>query len=413
MLKKLPNRNTTGKKTHWIALLENNPYPADARVRPHMEALAAAGYEVTVICQRRRGQPWYELINGVRVYRFLLPAYGNKAASYVMEFLHATFVMTLLTLWVWLRHGLDVLHVYNPPDSLFVAALLPKLAGKTIVFDLRDLSPELYVSKYEHSSRVLYGLLVWLERLTCRVADHIITTNETYRKIVIERDGIAPIKVSVVRQGPDLDRGYSPEPDPDVRARAKTIIAYLGSMAKEDGIDHLLQALQHLERRFGHQDWFCVFVGPGDDFKGLQCLASELGVVDRTWFTGYLPFESWVRVLAAADICVEPAPANPVNDISTTNKLMDYMALGKPSVGYGLSEQRVTGGEAALYAKSNDPVDMARQIALLIENPDLRTRMGAIGRRRIEEQLAWHHQKERLLTLCASLAPRSPAGQAD
>ena len=134
----------------------------------------------------------------------------------------------------------------------------------------------------------------------------------------------------------------------------------------------------------------------------------ELGVVDRTWFTGYLPFASWVRVLAAADICVEPAPANPVNNISTTNKLMDYMALGKPSVGYGLSEQRITAGEAALYATSNDPVDMARQIARLIENPELRTRMGAIGRRRIEEHLAWQHQKERLLTLCASLAHCSP-----
>ena len=399
--------NANGKKTHWVALVENHAYPADARVRPHIEALAAAGYDVTVISPRAKGQSRYEQVNGVQVYRFFLPAYGSGATSYLIEFLHATLVMTLITLWVWFRHGLDILHVYNPPDTLLIAALLPKLAGKTILFDLRDLSPELYVSKYEKHNPILYELLVWFERVTCRVANHVITTNETYRKIIIERDRLAPSQVSVVRQGPDLMRGYSVEPDADIRSRASIIIGYLGSMAKEDGIDHLLQALHHLDKHYGHQDWYCILIGPTDDLEGLQKLAHELGVQDRVCFTGYLRFEQWISLLSATDICIEPAPSNPVNNISTTNKLMDYMALGKPVIGYGLTEQRVTAGEAALYAKSNDPIDMAKQIAVLMENPELRAQMGALGRKRIEEQLAWQHQKERLLSICESLTEKN------
>lgn len=398
--------NVNGKKIHWVALVENHAYPADARVRPHLETLAAAGYDVSVISPRRKGQSKYEKVNGVQVYRFSLPAYGSKTTSYLMEFLHATFVMTLLTLWVWFRHGLDILHVFNPPDTLVIAALLPKLSGKTILFDLRDLSPELYMSKYEKHNKILYTLLVWFERITCRIANHVITTNETYRNIVIERDGLNPSRVSVVRQGPDLMRGYLVKPDADIRSRARFIIGYLGSMAKEDGIDHLLQALYHLDKEFNHQDWYCILIGPSDDLDGLQRLARELGILDRVLFTGYLRFEQWISCLSAADICIEPAPSNPVNDISTTNKLMDYMALGKPIVSYGLTEQRVTAGEASLYAKPNDPIDMAKQIAFLIENSELRAHLGVIGRERIEEHLALQHQQVRLLSICGSLAEK-------
>jgi glycosyltransferase involved in cell wall biosynthesis len=413
MLKKMSDLRSRRREINWVAIFENHPYPFDVRLRPHMEALAAAGYQVTVISMRGQGQSRHEVINGVRVYRFFLPPYGNKVVGYILEFLHASISLTAMTLWVWLRHGLDVLHVYNPPDSLFVAALVPKLAGKTVIFDLRDLAPELYVSKYDRPNQWLYSLLVRLERAACRLADHVITVNESYRKIIIERTGLFPARVSIVRQGPDLDRVHSAEPDSDIRSRARTILAYLGSMEKEDGIDHLLRALHYLDRDFRQQDWFCVLVGQSNEIEAYKRLASELGIEDRILFTGHLGAERWVSVLSAADICIEPAPANPVNNISTTNKIMDYMALGKPSVGYGHCEQRITAGDAALYANPNDPRDMARQIALLIEDPDLRARTGEIGRRRIKEHLAWHHQKERLLTLCGSLAPKGPVKRAE
>jgi glycosyltransferase involved in cell wall biosynthesis len=376
-----------------------------------MEALAAAGCEVAVIALHRHGQPWQEIVNGVRVYRFPLPR-GTRTTNYALEFLCATIVMTLLTLWVWLRHGLDVLHVYNPPDCLFVAALLPKLAGKTVIYDLRDLAPELYQAKFEHGSSLLYRLLVRMERVSCRLADHIVTVNESYRRVITERHQVPAERISIVRQGPDPAQIHPVEPDLALRQRADIIIAYLGTISDIDGIDHLFRALHHLDRQFGHKDWLCVLIGPADGSEAFQALATELGIGDRTWFTGYMPNEQWVRVVSTADIGVEPEPLNSLTDISTCNKLMDYMALGLPSVAYDLHENHVTAGEAALYARPNDEMDMARQFAALIENPALRSRLGAIGRKRIEDYLAWNHQRERLLTVYAGLKHRSSSCQA-
>lgn len=396
-----------------VTLLENNPYPADARVRPHMEALAAAGYQVTVMALHRRGQPWQEIVNRVRVYRFPLPR-GTRAINYGLEFLCATLVMTLLTLWVWLRHGLDVLHIYNPPDCLFVAALLPRLAGKTVIYDVRDLAPEFYLAKFEPGSSLLYKLLVRLERVSSRLADHVVTVNESYRRIIMDRHQVPAENISVVRQGPDVAQIHPVEPDFVLRQRADIIIAYLGTMSNIDGIDHLFRALHHLDQQFGHKDWLCALIGPTpDEPEALEALATELGIGDRTWFTGYMPNEQWVRVVSTADIGVEPGPFNSLNNISTCNKLMDYMALGLPSVAYDLHEHRVTAGEAALYARPNDEMDMARQFAVLIENPALRSQLGTIGRKRIQDHLAWDHQKKHLLTVYAGLTHGSSACQAD
>jgi glycosyltransferase involved in cell wall biosynthesis len=370
-----------------------------------MEALAAAGYQVTVICPRARGQRWREIINGVCICRFPTLAAGTHATSYFIEFFWATFVMTTLTLWIWMRHGMDVLHVYNPPETLFVAGLLPKLAGKTILYDLRDITPELYRSKYEHNSPILYNLLIRMEYVMCQLADHIIVVNESYRRVIVERDRAAPERVSIVRQAPDLNQVRMTDPDPNLCSRANTIIAYLGRMARQDGIEHLLVALHYLEQRFGHKDWLCTLVGPVEDQPALEALAAELGIADRIWFTGfYMPIEQWLPILSSADICVEPCPANPLNNISTMNKIMDYMALRKPTVAYDLCEHRFTAGEAALYAEPNNQVDLARQIARLIEDVALRIQLGDIGRQRMEQMFAWQYQKDSLLTVYAKLA---------
>jgi glycosyltransferase involved in cell wall biosynthesis len=388
-----------------VALSENNPYPRDVRVRPHMEALADAGYQVALICPHAQGQLWNETINGVRVYRFpTLPA-GLHAAGYILEFFWATLVMTVLTLWVWIRHGMDVLHIYNPPESLFVAGLLPKLAGKIIVCDLREISPELYLSKYEKGSGITYSLLILMERIFCWLADYIIVVNESCRRLILERNRVVPGQVFIVRQGPDLNQVGPTDPDPSLRSRAGTIIAFLGAMAKQDGIEHLLGALHDLDQHFGHKDWLCVLVGPGIDQQSLETLAAKLGISDRTWFPGYLPIEQWLPILSSADICVEPCPMSPLNNLATMQKIMDYMALGKPTVAYDLPEHRFTAGEAALYAKPDNQVDLARQIARLIDDFDLRTQLGSMGRQRIEQQFAWQYQKAHLLAVYANLKP--------
>lgn len=386
-----------------VTLLENNPYPRDVRVHPHMEALAAAGHEVTVICPRAPGQPWRETIQGVHIYRFLSFATGETAANYILEYFWAVFVMTCLTFWVWLRHGMDVLHIYNPPEILFIASLLPKLAGKIIVYDLRDFSPELYQSKFEPGSKLIYKFLIWMERIMCLLANHVIVVNESYRRIVIERDRVAPDRLSIVRQGPDVNQVSPTNPDPTLRSRASTIIAYLGLMAKQDGIDHLFMALHHLDQFFSYKDWFCVLIGKAEDKRSLDALAKELEISDRIWFPGFMPMEQWRIVISSADICVEPCPANPLNNISTMNKIMDYMALCKPTVAYDLPEHRFTAGDAALYAKPNDQVDFARQIVRLIEDQALCTQLGVIGRQRMEQLFAFKYQKEILLSVYADL----------
>jgi len=390
-----------------VALLENNPYPRDVRVRPHMEALAAEGHRATVICPRDHGQRWRETVNEVDVYRFPSLTVGSGKARYIWEFVWATVVMTVLALWVWKRQGMDVLHIYNPPESLFVAGLLPKLAGKTIVYDVRDIAPELFQAKFEDSSPVLNRTLLGLEYVMCHLADHVVVVNESYRRILLARDHVPPARVSVVRQAPDLDQVHPVEPDPDLRSRAGTIIGYMGSMAGQDGIDHLLEALRQLDQRFGHADWFCALIGPAEDQQSLVALSAELGLSDRTWFQEYLPMERWLPLLSAADVCVEPCPSNPINSISTMNKIMDYMALGKPVVAYDLPEHRFTAGEAALYARPNDQVDFARQILRLIEDPELRSQLGAIGRERMEQLFAWPYQRQNLINIYETLARKN------
>jgi glycosyltransferase involved in cell wall biosynthesis len=388
-----------------VVLIENNPYHVDRCVRPQVEALMEAGHQMTVISPHDRGEPWRGSVNGVRVYRF--PAYtgGFPILSYFFEFFLATFFMTMLTSWIWVRHGLDVVHFYNPPDSLFVAALLPKLAGKTVVFHMRELSAELYTAKYQHTNRILSWILTWLERRACRLADHIIVVNETCRQIVSERNKVPLERVSVVRVASHQDKVRLTAPDPELRARAKTIIAFLGSMAAQDGVDQLLRALHQLDQRFGYKDWQCMLVGPAADLNALKELTAKLGIDDRVQFTGYLPDELWIPILSTADICVEPCPANPLTLASSMIKILDYMALEKPMVAYDLPEHRVTAGDAILYAQRNDDVDLARQILRLAEDPDLRQRLGAIGHKRLsEQQLTWDHQRKRLLSLYEHLA---------
>jgi glycosyltransferase involved in cell wall biosynthesis len=392
-----------GQPPRIVALIENNPYPLEGRTRAHAEALQAAGYQMAVICPRGQGQPWRESINGVQVYRFPNPTAGTRAFSYVIEFPLATLMIALLTQWVWLSHGLDVLVASNPPDTLFVASLLPKLAGKTFVYDLRDLSREVYEAKFGSNSSFIVRLLLWLERCSCRAASHVTVVNESYRRIVMERDGMPSERVTVIRQGPDLNHVSLTGPLPELRERAKTIIAFLGHMARQDGIDHLLRALHYLDQRFDHKDWLCTLIGPVEEPQELDELAAELGVADRIWFTGYLPSEEWVPILSTADICVEPCPVNSFNNISTMNKLMDYMALSKPSVAYDMMEHHFTAGEAALYALPNDEADFAHKLAQLIEQPELRTKLGAIGRERVEQHLALKYQRERLLNLYSEL----------
>ncbi len=397
--------SSTNRKLRTLMLLENCAYPQDVRVRHEADTLAAAGYGVTVLAPRASGQPWHEVIRDVQVYRFPYIQASQGLLGYLVEFGYATALLTLMVLWRWLRGGFDVLHLHNPPDTLFVAALLPRLAGKRVIFDHHDLAAELYAAKQEDQKAWISRLLNLFEKTSCRVATHVITANESYRRHDIERNGVNAEQVWVVRNGPDL--GELPDLKPlTPAANGMVKIGYIGYIARQDGFDHLLYALHHLKQDLGKRDWSCLVIGPADDPETLEKLVAELDLRAEVTFAGKKPHREALELLATVDIGVAPEPFNPFNDKSTMIKVLEYMALGKPVVAYDLTEHRITAGEAALYAQDNDPGQLARHIAALMDDPDQRAQLGAMGRTRIEQQLSWSHSAEKLLDCYDTIARR-------
>jgi len=385
-------------------LLENNPYPQDGRVRREANALTSAGYQVSVICPAANGQPHREIVDGVHVYRYPAPPERDGILGYLLEYGYAMIATFFISLLVFLRKGFDVIHAHNPPDTFALVAGWYKLFGKRFVFDHHDLSPEMYYARFKLDGKPLvYNSLVFFEKLTFRLADHVIATNQSYKAVAMTRGGVPEDHITIVRNGPELGRVRPVAPDPELGGRAKTIIGYVGLMGFQDGVDYLLRALTHLVNDLGRTDFLCIIIGRGDALSSLKALASELGLDTYVWFTGRVSDADLMRYLSTADICVDPDPSNPFNDRSTMIKMTEYMALGKPIVAFDLPEHRVTARDAAVYARPNDELDFAQQLVLLMDNPERRHRMGQIGRARIETELAWSYQEKHLLAAYETL----------
>jgi len=381
-----------------LMLLENSYFPHDARVRLEASTLVRAGYQVTLIVPALRDQPWHEVLDGVSVYRFPIRRSGGSVLGYVWEYgvdLVATF---FLSLWVFVRHGFDVVHTHNPPDLFVFIAAFYKALGKRFVYDHHDLSPEMYAAQFGGGNGgLVYRVLEWFEKLSCRMADHVIATNESYKAVEIGRGKVSAERITIVRNGPNLRRLVRVPPDAELRQKASTILAYVGVMGIQDGIDYLLRALHHLIHDFGRTDFYCVLIGSGAALDRLRAQTTELGLDQHVCFTGFISEEDLVRYLSTAEICVDPDPSNPFTDRSTMIKMMEYMAMRKPIVAFDLPEHRVTAQHAALYAQPNDERDFARQIVTLMDDPARREEMGRFGRQRVEERLAWPHQEQCLL----------------
>jgi glycosyltransferase involved in cell wall biosynthesis len=389
-----------------LMLLGNNPYPADVRVRLEAITLVRAGYDVSVLCPRSPRQERRERIDGVEVYRYRSPVQPRGALGYATEYGTATIAALAFAVRKLLKGGFDVLHAHNPPDTFSLVGTLFKPFGKRFVYDHHDLAPEMYDARFGSGANpFVRRILLLFEKLSYRVADHVISTNESYREIAITRGRVKPEDITIVRNGPDLSTAFSAAPDPDLRARASTILAYVGNMARQDGIDHLLRALRHLVYDLGEASTLCVLIGRGDAQDELRRLADELDLTDHVWFTGFIPRADLLRYVTTADICVDPDPSNPFNDRSSMIKMSEYMALGKPIVAFDLPEHRFTAERAAAYAKPNDDRDFARVIAELSHDPERRAEMGRYGRRRVEETLAWQHSVPRLLEAYQAVWP--------
>ena len=389
-------------------LLENQPYPQDHRVRREASALASAGYSVSVICPSSMGQCWRETVDNVRVYRFKAPSPVNSVLGYLWEYGYSTAAAFAISLLVFMGDGFDVVHSHNPPETFVFIAAFYKLFGKRFVFDHHDLSPEMYRARFsEAGSTIVCRVLLLLERLTCMVADHVIATNESYKTVEMERDHVPAERITVVRNGVEVQRRRPIQPDLALRQRANTLIGFVGVMGFQDGVDYLLRALHHLLHTFGRNDFYCVLMGDGDAFESLRKLAQQLCLEDYVLFTGLVHGDELRRYLSAMDICVDPDPANAYNNRSTMIKMMEYMAFAKPIVAFDLPEHRVTAQQAAVYVTPNDERAFAKAVAQLMDDAARRKVMGAFGRHRIETKLAWRYSASHLLDAYRKVLPKS------
>src|SRR3989442_3690714 len=395
-----------------LMLVENNPYPQDYRVRREAMALADAGYQVTVISPAESGQPWREIIDGVRVYRYPAPRAASGFMGYLLEYGYSTVAMFILSLLVYLREGFDVIHAANPPDTLVFVAAGYKLLGKRFVYDHHDLAPELYRARSAgRGNHLIHLALLGLEKLSLRYADHVIATNQSYRAMEMERGGVPAERITIVRNGPELNSRPLAEPDPGLRQRGRTIIGYVGIMGFQDGVDYLLRALHHLVHDLERTDFLCVLIGGfGRAPPTLKQLATQLGLHDYVWFTGVGSDADLLRYIASADICVDPDPSNPFNDRSTMIKMLEYMAQGKPIVAFDLPEHRFTAQAAAMYVRPNDDLAFASALAQLMDDPARRQAMGVFGRWRVKTELAWHYSAQDLVEAYRRLLPSHVSG---
>lgn len=387
-----------------LIIVENLPVPFDRRVWQEAKALAAAGYRVSVICPTGPGAATrHEMLDGIAIYRHPLPLEARGRLAYPLEYLAALFWQSLLAWRVFLTRGFDVIHACNPPDTIFlVGGFFKLLFRRKFLFDHHDLCPELYLAKFNRRDAA-YRLLLALERWTFRTADVVISTNESYRRIAMERGGKPPDRVFVVRSGPAIERMKIRPAQPALRHGRRHLVGYVGVMGQQEGIEYLLRAARHIHYDLGRTDIQFTLVGSGPNLEPLKAMAYQLELEDFVNFTGRVSDDELLNVLNTADVCVNPDECNEMNDKSTMNKIMEYMALAKPVVQFDVTEGRVSAQEASLYARRNDAQDFARKILELIDDPARCEQMGRFGHARVLDQLAWHHQVPHLLAAYSAL----------
>lgn len=381
-----------------VIIVENLPVPFDRRVWMEATTLTKAGYEVSVICPIGKGfEQEYEVIDQVHIYRHPMPPDISSVSGYLREYGTALFWEFRLAHRVWRERGFDIVHICNPPDLMFlVAGWFKLLKGVRVIFDHHDINLEMYEAKYGRRDIFYYGLSL-VERLTFATADVVISTNESYLSVALTRGGKSPEDVFVVRSGPDLSRFQPVPPNPVYRKGRKYLVGYVGVMGEPEGIDYLLQSVRYIVYEKKRQDIHFMLIGSGPMFEKLQALSEELEVNEFVEFTGRIPDNELLERLSSCDVCANPDKKMPYNDRSTMNKIMEYMAMGKPIVQFDLLEGRRSAEGASVYAKGNDVVDFAENILELLEDSKRRQEMGKLGRQRMEEKLEWRHQVSKLL----------------
>ena len=394
-----------------LIVVQNLPVPLDRRVWLECQALTSAGYGVSVICPKGPGDPSFEVLDGVRIHKYTPPPAAKGVFAYLYEFVYCWLWTAYFAIREYRRVGFDVIQACNPPDTYFALAALFRPAGVKFVFDHHDLCPEIYAAKFGQTGGLAHRTLLWLERSTFQLADHVISTNESYRQIALTRGGRTPETVSVVRSGPDLRRLIRRPPAPELKEGAGFLCTYVGIMGRQDGVDRLIDAARVVIHEMGRTDVHFSLLGFGDCLEDLRQQVVRDGLEDYITFTGRAGDDTLCRYLSTADLGLSPDPRSAFNDLSTMNKTIEYMAFGLPVVAFDLKETRVSAGKAATYVADGDVGGFAKAIVELLDDPSRRAEMGRIGRERVVRELAWEHQAPRYLSLYDELLHPKPAAR--
>lgn len=379
---------------HVLIIIENLPAPFDRRVWQEASTLKENGADVSIICPKMKGYTKsYENIDGIDIYRHPLPLEGSGAWGYLMEYSTALFWELFLSLKIFFKKRFHVIHGCNPPDLIFLTALPFKLLGVKFVFDHHDINPELYIAKFGRKD-LFYRAMLWFERLTFKTADFSIATNESYKKIAIERGKMPADKVQVVRSGPSLERIKIQPPQKQYKKGRNFLIGYVGVIGVQEGLDLLLESVKYLVSK--RNDVQFAIVGGGTSLEDVKNMAVEMGVDEYVDFYGRVSDQMLLDVLNTCDVCVNPDKPTEMNNLSTMNKIMEYMAMKKPIVQFDLKEGRASAQQASLYALNNDTDDFAEKIMWLLDHEEESAEMAEYGYKRVLNKLSWDHESVKL-----------------
>jgi len=385
------------KGKHVLIIVENLPVPFDRRVWQEANTLKENGAKVSIICPKMKGYTQsFEVINGIEIYRHPLPVEGKGAFGYFFEYTIALFWEFTLSLKIFLKKRFQVIQGCNPPDLIFLIAAFYKLFNVKYVFDHHDINPELYIAKYQKKG-LFYNFMLLSERLTFATANYSIATNESYKEIAVRRGKMPDEKVQVVRSGPKLERLKLTAGNKSYKKGRKFLIGYVGVIGEQEGLDLLLEAAKLIISI--RKDVQFAIIGDGTELEKIKSLSKKMGLEDYVDFYGRVNDEKMVDILNTADICVNPDRPTEMNNLSTMNKIMEYMALKKPIVQFNLKEGKLSAQNASLYAENTSTTDFANKIIWLLDHKEERIKMGEIGYTRIINTLSWEHESQNLLNI--------------
>lgn len=400
-----------------ILMIVESCFPGDIRVRKEADILKEF-YKVTVIALKTGSEKFYEIEDDIEVFRVpelqlpglkvrnkLIKSFFNKA-SYFLQYFYLTILSSIIFMCTYIKRKYKVIHVHNPPDTLFIVGLLGKIFSIKFIFDHHDLSPDLYLTKFSGKKDFTYKILILCEKLSCKLADIIISTNESYKQIEMDRHHIDSKKIYIVRNNPILSECLLEKNDDDsIKEKNKKELLFLGAINPQDGLDVLMRILHYLVNGLNRKDFICNIVGDGDSLQSVKQIAKDLDLMDYVDFKGLISEREKIKeYLYLADVCVEPAPDNELNRHSTFIKIMEYMAAGKPTVAFDLKETRYSADGAAILMKSGDVIAFAEAIEKLLVEPKLRDKLGKAGVERIENELKWENASLNLVEAYRTLS---------